>query len=300
MNRQPEALAVEMIPVERITVINPRVRNKKIFKDIVSNIAELGLKRPITVTRRNDADGPRYNLVCGQGRLEAYQALGQQEIPALVVDADTEDCLVMSLVENLARRNHRAIDLLHDIEGLRKRGYKDAAIARKTDLTIDYVRGVLRLLKDGEHRLLRAVESGQVPVSIAVEIAEATDLETQAVLQQAYEKNLLRGHKLIAARRLIEQRRRRGKGLQTNVSLNGKRRERPLSSNALIRAYQEAVDRKRLLIRKAETTRNRLVFVTEAVRKLLIDENFVTLLRAEALDTLPRNLASRIEAGAQA
>jgi ParB family chromosome partitioning protein len=300
MNRQPEAHAVEMIPVERITVINPRVRNKKIFKDIVSNIAELGLKRPITVTRRNDADGLRYNLVCGQGRLEAYQALGQQEIPALVVDADTEDCLVMSLVENLARRNHRAIDLLHDIEGLRKRGYKDAAIARKTGLTVDYVRGVLRLLKDGEHRLLRAVESGQVPVSVAVEIAEATDLETQAVLQQAYEKNLLRGHKLIAARRLIEQRRRRGKGLRTNISLNGKRRERPLSSNALIRAYQEDVDRKRLLIRKAETTRSRLVFVTEAVRKLLIDENFVTLLRAEALDTLPRNLASRIEAGAQA
>ena len=31
-----------------------------------------------------------------------------------------EDCLVMSLVENLARRQHRAIDLLHDIEGLEK------------------------------------------------------------------------------------------------------------------------------------------------------------------------------------
>lgn len=59
--------------------------------------------------------------------------------------------------------------------------------------------------------------------------------------------------------------------------------ERPLSSSALIRAYQEDVDRKRLLIRKAETTRNRLVFVTEALRKLLVDENFVTLLRAEGL-----------------
>ena len=69
--------AVELIPIERITVINPRVRNKKIFKEIVENIAEIGLKRPITVTRRDDADGPRYALVCGQGRLEAYQALGQ-------------------------------------------------------------------------------------------------------------------------------------------------------------------------------------------------------------------------------
>jgi ParB family chromosome partitioning protein len=289
---------VEMIAVDRITVINPRIRNKKIFRDIISNIAEIGLKRPITVTRRDDGDSPHYDLVCGQGRLEAYQALGQQEIPAVVVDANTEDCLVMSLVENLARRQHRAIDLLHDIEGLKQRGYNDTAIAQKTGLTIEYVKAVLRLLKHGEHRLLRAVEAGQIPVSIAVEIAAATDSETQVVLQQAYEKNLLRGHKLIAARRLVEQRQRRGKGLRINTRQDGKRRERPLSSNALIRAYQEDVDRKRLLIRKAESTRNRLMFMTEASRNLLIDENFTTLLRAEGLDTLPRNIAARIEAGA--
>ena len=103
---------IRLIPIELITVIDPRVRNKKIFKEIVSNIAELGLKRPITVSRREDEDGPRYALVCGQGRLEAYQALGQHEIPAIVVKADTEDCLVMSLVKNLARRQHRAIDLV--------------------------------------------------------------------------------------------------------------------------------------------------------------------------------------------
>ena len=109
MRKQTES-RVELIAVERINVINPRVRNKKIFKDIISNIAELGLKRPITITRRGEGDSSRYDLVCGQGRLEAYQALGQQEIPAIVVDANTEDCLVMSLVENLARRQHRSID----------------------------------------------------------------------------------------------------------------------------------------------------------------------------------------------
>jgi len=295
MNEHSNPQAIEMIPIDRVTVINPRVRNKRIFAEIVSNISEIGLKRPITVTRREDPDGVRYDLVCGQGRLEAYHALGQQEIPAIVVDADTEDCMVMSLVENLARRQHRAIDLLHDIEGLRKRGYNETAIAHKTGLTIEYVRAVLRLLKTGEHRLLRAVEAGQIPVSIAIEIAAASDDETQAILQQAYEKKLLRGHKLMAARRLVEQRQRRGKGLKINGQVS-KRRERPLSSTALIRAYQEDVDRKRLLIRKAETTRNRLMFVTEALRKLFVDENFVTLLRAEGIDTLPRNVALRLEA----
>src|SRR3954462_3597501 len=192
MKRSQAPQDVELIPIDRITVINPRVRNKRIFKEIVSNIAELGLKKPITVTRRGSADDATFDLVCGQGRLEAYQALGQQEIPAFVVEADTEDCLVMSLVENLARRQHRAIDLLHDIDGLKKRGYTDSVIAQKTDLTIEYVRGVLRLLHKGEHRLLRAVESGQIPVSIAVDIAGANDTEMQIGLQQAYEKKLLR------------------------------------------------------------------------------------------------------------
>jgi len=285
-----------MIPVDCITVINPRVRNKRIFKEITANIAEIGLKRPITVACRDTPDGVRYDLVCGQGRLEAYQVMGQREIPALIIEADAEDCLVRSLIENCARRQHRAIDLLHDIEGLKKRGYNDTVIARKTGLTTEYVRAVIRLLEKGELRLLRSVEAGQIPVSIAVEIAGAKDEDVQTVLQQAYEKKLLRGQKLIAARRLIEQRRRRGKGFK--ISQN--KREQTLSSTALIRAYQQDVDRKKLLIRKAETTRNRLIFVTEAVRKLLADENLVTLLRAEDLDTLPRNLAARIEVGGQA
>src|SRR4029079_10819882 len=152
MREMTDSPHVEMVPIDRITVLNPRVRNKKIFREIISNIAQLGLKKPITVTLREATDGPRYELVCGQGRLEAYQALGQQLIPALVVSADTEECMVMSLVENLARRQHRAIDLLHDIEGLKKRGYTDSVIAQKTALTVEYVRGVLRLLRKGEHR----------------------------------------------------------------------------------------------------------------------------------------------------
>lgn len=293
MTVQP-APKIEIVPIDRITVINPRVRNKKTFNEIAANIAEIGLKRPITVARRPHPDGARYDLICGQGRLEAYQSLGQHEIPALVVEADSEDCLVMSLVENLARRQHRAIDLMHDIEGLKKRGYREAEIARKTGLTGEYVRNVIRLLKTGEHRLLRAVESGHVPVSVAVEIAMADDAEVQQVLQQAYEKKVLRGHKLVAVKRLVEQRRLRGKGRKTTDRL----RERPLSVERLLRTYRDDTDKKRRLVRKAESTRDCLIFVTEGLRKLLADDHFVTLLRAEKLDTLPQNLGDRLGVGA--
>src|SRR3546814_4512007 len=85
-----------------------------LFRSIVANIAEIGLKRPITVTRRVASDGPFYDLVCGEGRLEACRELGQTDVPALVVNAEPEDCLVASLVENCARRQLRASELLHD------------------------------------------------------------------------------------------------------------------------------------------------------------------------------------------
>jgi ParB family chromosome partitioning protein len=202
----------------------------------------------------------------------------------------------MSLVENFARRQHRAIDLLHDVEGLKRRGYDEPEIARKTGLTVEYVRDIIRLIENGELRLLRAVESGHIPVSIAVDIAQAEDTEVQDILQQAYEKKLLRGRRLLVAKRLIEQRRRRGKGFRSGDQT----RQQPLSSTALVRAYREDVDRKRVLIRKANATRDRLIFIAEAMRKLLAEENFITLLRAEGLDTLPKNLADRIQAWAQA
>ncbi len=286
--------AVVLVPVELINVINPRVRNKKNFDEIVANIAEVGLKRPITVTQRDHPDGKRFDLVCGQGRLEAFQILGQREIPAFVVDADNENCLVMSLVENIARRQHRAIDLLHDIEGMKRRGYDNAEIAQKTGLTIDYVRGVIRLLETGEQRLLRAVECGDMPVSVAVEIADSPDADMQRVLQQAYENKLLRGRRLMTAKRLIEDRRRRGKSFKSG----GRKPSQILSSTALLRAYKENSDRKRTLVRKAEATRNRLIFVTEALRTIFTDDNLLTLLRAEGLDTLPRNLGDRLVASA--
>jgi ParB family transcriptional regulator, chromosome partitioning protein len=287
------AQRIEWIPLDRITVVNPRIRNKRVFKEIVENIAHIGLKRPITVTRRVEADGPFYDLVCGQGRLEAYQALGQLEVPALVVSADPEDLLIASLVENCARRQHSAFDLLQDIGGMRERGHSITEIARKTGLSGEYVHGVARLLEKGEQRLLRSVEARIMPISVAVEIAEAEDHDVQRALQVAYEKGQLRGKKLLAAKRLVEARRRRGKGLTSREV----RPSEKVSSAALVRAYQEDAERKRDMIRRANTSRDRLMLITEAVRRLSRDPQFMVLLKDEQLDMMPEKMAARLAGG---
>lgn len=284
------AQKVEWIPLDRITVVNPRLRNKRVFRDIVENIAKIGLKRPITVTRPVEANGPFYDLVCGQGRLEAYQALGQQEVPALVVSADPEDCLIASLVENCARRQHKAIDLLQDIGRMRAAGYSVSDVARKTGLSIDYVSGVAKLLEGGEQRLLRSVESRTIPLSVAVEIAEAGDHEVQRALQIAYEKGQLRGKKLLAAKKLVEERRRHGKELRI-VHSRGQER---MSSAAIVQAYQEDVARKRAMIQRADVTRDRLGLITEALRRLTRDEQFVAMLEDEGLSEMPANISERL------
>jgi len=284
------AQRVEMILVERVTVVNPRSRNQRNFKEIIDNIARVGLKKPITVTRRMEASGPFYDLVCGQGRLEAYIALGQTEVPALVVAADLEDCLIASLVENCARRQHSAMDLLQDIRAMEERGYSTTEIARKTGLTPEYVHGVARLIEKGEQRLLRSVESGFIPLSVAVEISEVEDHEVQAALSSAYERGLLKGRKLLIARKIIESRHRRGKGLAATDSST---RER-VSADTLVKAYQEDTNRKRSLILRANATRDRLLFIVEALRRLARDEHFMALLEDEDLGTLPQNLAARL------
>src|SRR3546814_11432899 len=71
-------------------------------------------------------------------------------------------------------------------------------------------------------RLLRSVESGQIPISVAVEIAEADDQGIQQALQRAYETNLLRGRKLLIAKKIVEQRRRQGKGLRIHADSHGR------------------------------------------------------------------------------
>lgn len=146
--------------------------------------------------------------------------------------------------------------------------------------------GVSRLLEQGEQRLLQSVEARALPISVALEIADAEDHDVQRALQNAYDAGLLRGRKLIAAKRLIEARRQRGKRDVAHPE--------NMSTAALVRVYRQDADRKREMIRRANATKDRLMLVVAAVRRLLRDDGFTSLLAAEGLDTMPEKIAARV------
>lgn len=286
-------LIIEAVPIERITVLNPRGRGRRVHREIIDNIEAVGLKRPITVSRRTLPDGSEgYDLICGQGRLEAFQALGETEIPAIVVDLPEEDCLVRSLVENVARPQHRSVDLMREVGALRKRGYSDAEVAQKIGVTPSWVSMIAGLLEKGEERLISAVENGLLPLTLAVTIARSDDVGIQQALADAYADGRIKGRNVELVRRLLERRQRRG-GLGAQRFGRSYVRQRP-TADQLVQIFRKEADRQRLIAKKADFAQSRLLFVIQALKELRQDEAFANLLRAEGLETMPRALDARL------
>ena len=278
------------VEISKIFILNPRERNKQIAGEIRKNIEDVGLKRPITITRKQfPQDGYEYDLVCGQGRLEAYIANNQKTIPAIIVEASEEDALIMSLVENIARKNYQPFELFKNVKKLHDYGYSPEEIANKTGLGKEYMRQIIKLLDRGEERLLNAVENNKIPLNVAFQIAETPDGEIQRVLQEAYEQGIIKGNKLNQIQKIIEIRKRSGKNFRS-----GSRNHKPLSPADLNKIYEQEINRKMLLIRKADKVESTLIFLTESFRSLLNNQNFINLLKAENLERVPQFISEKV------
>lgn len=248
MSGQP----IERIRISEIHIANPRPRNRARWQMIVANIREVGLKKPVTLVRRTmpTSDGKVFDLVCGQGRVEALIALGETHIPAVIIEARREDQFLMSLVENIARRPPSNRDILREVRSRRERKYSVVDIAKKLGMERSYISGIVHLVDHEEAELIAAVEGGRLPISVAVEIANGKDREISDALAAAYESGQLRGNKLAAARRLIakriEKRQKEGKAIEA---------QRKVTSNMLVQVYKQRVREQQSLIAKAELTK---------------------------------------------
>lgn len=278
---------VQMIPIRQIDVINPRARDQKEFNAIVANISEVGLKKPITVTPRRHTNPQRFYLVCGQGRLEAFMALKQEAIPAFAIDATEEECMIMSLVENIARRQHQPLELFLMITELKSRGYSNVQIGKKIGMSDQYVGGFVHLLENGEEGLIRAVANGNIPITVAMDIAGVESKDAMQVLQKGYESGELRGVQFLKAKRIIERRLCWGKKIRQP---QGSKENTKITSKTLMDTIQREAERQRFLIRESQRAKRQILLVETAMRKLRSDMGFVNLLRALKLDGIPEML----------
>jgi ParB family chromosome partitioning protein len=188
----------------------------------------------------------------------------------------------MGLAENIARRPPSHLGLLKETKRLRECGYSVEEIARKLGLGNRYVATIVMLLGNGETELIRLVESGRIPLTVAAEIANGTTADIQRALAEAYETGYLRGAKLRGARALIRKRISR----RTKDRKEKPHPKAPLISREVTKEYQDHTRTQRALVKQAAVVWERLVLVAAACQRLFADPNFLTLLHAEGLSLM--------------
>jgi ParB family chromosome partitioning protein len=110
----------------------------------------------------------------------------------------------------------------------------------------------------------------------------------QRDLMKAFENKELTYLDIRQAKRLMDKRRLLGKQYG-----DGPRSNRT-SSEKIIATFRQESQRQKLMIKKARVCDARLFNVVTAFNKLLADAHFLTLLRAEGLETMPKFLWSKL------
>lgn len=276
---------IELIDISDIYIANPRRRNKFIHNEIKENIKTIGLKRPISVRPVHDGDY-KYALICGQGRLEAYIEYGESKIPAIIKHVDEETAHLMSLAENIARRTPRAAELMEDIRRMKTSGLTDREIGLRLGYNSSWVNGVITLLSSGEKHLLRAFETGNIPLYLAVEISRSGDDETQELLTTALKDGHIRGGQINKIRRILAQRKKGDKGTVSTAFFPGKKQKK-LTPEELAGVYQENINEQKAILLKSTMVKEKILAVKQIFGHLLKNDEFVNLLHRNNIHDVP-------------
>ena len=86
------------------------------LEELKASIRQAGLLQPIVV--RPLPDGGGYELIAGERRLRACQALGWERIPAVKREVDDRTALTLALIENLQRDDLSPVDEARGYERL--------------------------------------------------------------------------------------------------------------------------------------------------------------------------------------
>ena len=154
--------------------------------ELKASIRQAGLLQPVVV---RPLPGGGYELIAGERRLRACQALGWERIPAVKRDVDDRTVLTLALIENLQRDDLSPVDEARGYDRLIAEfnlAQQDVADAVGRDRST--VANALRLLKLPA-AVLAMLHTGQLSVGharalLAIEDARvATTLAREAVAQ---------------------------------------------------------------------------------------------------------------------
>ncbi len=269
----------EMIAIEKIRVLNHRERDEGQFAMNIQSIDVLGQIKDIRVNDKFLAKDGFYELICGEGRLIAHQRLGKSHIRAEIVTCSRKQAYLESLVENLARAKPGTMYFARELKALHDEGWDYDRIAKIACRSAEYIRQYIRLVENGEDRLIQGVEQDVFPISFAVLVAQADDSTIQNVLMDAFDQGIVNSNNFARARAIISAR------------LDGRRRKgaepEEYTVATLTQDIASATEAKDLFAREAQGKECRLYMLLDGLEALWNDQDFLQLLSAEKLEKRP-------------
>ncbi len=153
--------------------------------ELTASIKQAGLLQPVVVRQAPGAAKPSFELIAGERRLRACQALGWEKIPAVQREVDDRTVLTLALVENLQRDDLSPVDEARGYERLiAEFSLTQQEVADAVGRDRSTVANALRLLKlpaavlalvhegglsVGHARALLALEDARVAIALARE-----------------------------------------------------------------------------------------------------------------------------------
>ncbi len=155
--------------------------NPESLRELAASIELHGLLQPVIVqqlTQQNDA----YLLVAGERRFRAFQLLGREAIPAILMSGNPDE---LALIENLQREELKPLEEAAALAKLMKlHGYTQEQLANVLGKHQSAVSMTLRLNHLPEAIRTDYETSHKLPKSVLLEIARVKDPDVQKALWQ--------------------------------------------------------------------------------------------------------------------
>jgi ParB/RepB/Spo0J family partition protein len=181
----PLALPTKPVVMLPVAALRPgRFRARRSGGDdgipaLAASVAAHGVREPILV-RRAAHDPPAYEVVAGERRRLAAERAGRAEVPAVVVSVNDTEALMLSLTENLGRRDFSPLDEARAyLKLLTDYRINPGAMALRLARERTHIAMTLRLLGLPE-RVRHYIDSGQIRPTQAYELLKAPDPEALA------------------------------------------------------------------------------------------------------------------------
>jgi ParB family chromosome partitioning protein len=230
--KEHNGIHVTEVETDSIKFFVRRSRAPGAYSRLKESINELGLKQPIHVKdistwpasdRRRPGGGQyKYELICGQGRLQVFRELGWSRIPAMVIDVPENEIVGRFLAENVMRKKLSWYEKAHlvkrDVDG----GMEIEAIKEKYFVTTGQVYKYLRILRHASGKLLSQSEIEKLSMNQAEELT-SVDAETQEIVVDVLKEEQLDSNQIKSLVKKAKEL--RGKGKLSKATLKASLRD---------------------------------------------------------------------------